>query len=490
MNALLSLNKYNESIKCYDKAIELDPKWAVPWNGKGNALLSLNRYNESTRCFDKAIELDPKYANPWNGKGANFAAIGKYAESIRCFNKSIELNPQDAGFWMNKGSAFADQHEYEEAIKAFNRAIELNSSNAEAWYNIGRSLDDLSKHNEAIKAYDKAIDLDPLDPDFWYSKSLALKSIGKINESNIAINRSRSLSLIAPTDNRLLALPESASYDIIERISLNNTGINNTGTIHLIVALIHDISPYQKVISKEFSTIYDEIFTDSYSNQFARFELVNLAPGDRRNIEIHYRIVVQSQLFDLNQCNGTFHDESANSFVDSEPFIESGSNPIINLTNQLANDKITPCEKSKAFYDYVADNMRYTPHIYVVQGALAALNNLSGVCSAYSDLLAALNRAAGIPARTLHGLTCCNGNETHVWLDVYLPAVGWVPMDPTWGRYPGKRDLYFAKMPPDHIIINRGRNIPSLGGYNYYYLCTWEQNGAIIASKATWSVEA
>jgi tetratricopeptide (TPR) repeat protein len=32
--------------------------------GKGNALNGLKRYDEAIRCFDKAIELDPNYAYP------------------------------------------------------------------------------------------------------------------------------------------------------------------------------------------------------------------------------------------------------------------------------------------------------------------------------------------------------------------------------------------------------------------------------------------
>ena len=36
--ALLLQDKYDEAIKDYDEAIRLNPKYAAPWNNKGNAL--------------------------------------------------------------------------------------------------------------------------------------------------------------------------------------------------------------------------------------------------------------------------------------------------------------------------------------------------------------------------------------------------------------------------------------------------------------------
>lgn len=57
---------------------------------------------------------------------------------------------------------------------------------------------------------------------------------------------------------------------------------------------------------------------------------------------------------------------------------------------------------------YVADSMFYTDNATGNWGALATLKNLSGLCGDYSDLLVALNRAAGVPARHLNGPICGN----------------------------------------------------------------------------------
>ena len=67
---LAQLQKEMEAaISLFDEAIELDPKFAYPWNGKGFTLNKLKRYDEAIAAYEKAIALDPEYAYPWNGKG-------------------------------------------------------------------------------------------------------------------------------------------------------------------------------------------------------------------------------------------------------------------------------------------------------------------------------------------------------------------------------------------------------------------------------------
>jgi hypothetical protein len=58
----------------------------------------------------------------------------------------------------------------------------------------------------------------------------------------------------------------------------------------------------------------------------------------------------------------------------------------------------------------------------------------------YSDLMITLLRALGIPARAAFGYTYDprddenqESQEGHQWLEAYMPGVGWVSIDPTWG---------------------------------------------------------
>jgi tetratricopeptide (TPR) repeat protein len=82
----------------YQKAIELDPKFAHPWNGLGNVYSDLSRPEEAMAAYQKAIELDPKFAYPWNGLGILHTLFHCYDEALVAFQKAVELAPKDGNF--------------------------------------------------------------------------------------------------------------------------------------------------------------------------------------------------------------------------------------------------------------------------------------------------------------------------------------------------------------------------------------------------------
>ena len=195
--------------------------------------------------------------------------------------------------------------------------------------------------------------------------------------------------------------------------------------------------------------------------------------------------------YDLKECNGILPNE----FVNAETFIEAASPAIMHLALQLAQGRRNPCEKCTAFYNYIGDNMRYSGYNPNDVGALKSLESLSGDCSEFSDLMAALCRAAGIPAKTVEGLLgttdggYVEGENKHDWLEVYLLGSGWVPMDPTLGRMQEDHGTYFAGMTPDHIIVTQGRNPSLLMGYHFYtYKPYHEDIGVNLADEETWSI--
>ena len=61
--ALNDLNKSDEAIKAYDKAIEISPQNPMAWYNKGAALDNLNKTDESKKAYDKAIEINPQLKN-------------------------------------------------------------------------------------------------------------------------------------------------------------------------------------------------------------------------------------------------------------------------------------------------------------------------------------------------------------------------------------------------------------------------------------------
>lgn len=124
--------------------------------------------------------------------------------------------------------------------------------------------------------------------------------------------------------------------------------------------------------------------------------------------------------------------------------IDSDDPEIIKLASQLAqgeDDMYVVVHKLAAWSQQNIEYNLSTLTADVSQKSSWVLENRRGVCDELTSLFIALNRALGIPARFVTGLSYTNSElfpenwGLHGWAEVYFPGVGWVPFDVTYGQY-------------------------------------------------------
>lgn len=291
----------------------------------------------------------------------------------------------------------------------------------------------------------------------------------------------------SPSSRNVVA---SRQYIVQQRLSLVNEGDRSPDKQNLWVALIHDVSPYQEVISRNVSPRTYTLVTDEYGNQYAEFDFSAHPAKTTIAVDIEYKVMVNELVYDLSSCEGELPVE----FTQPELHIESANPQILSLSADLSKRKKTACEQVRAFYDYIGNELTYT-YNRNDWGAQATLGYMGADCTEYASLMIALSRAAGIPARYYEGLLYLEDPNTeiakteHAWLDVFLPASGWAAMDPTLGRALGSRETYFAHYTADHIIVTTGRNPSTLRGANYWSHLYWPGNSTTIRIKdAGWTI--
>jgi superkiller protein 3 len=62
------LNKYDEAIAAYNKAIEINPQYSYAWADKGKALVKLGKSEKAITAYDKALEINPRNLIALEGK--------------------------------------------------------------------------------------------------------------------------------------------------------------------------------------------------------------------------------------------------------------------------------------------------------------------------------------------------------------------------------------------------------------------------------------
>jgi transglutaminase-like putative cysteine protease len=134
--------------------------------------------------------------------------------------------------------------------------------------------------------------------------------------------------------------------------------------------------------------------------------------------------------------------------------IDSDDPSIFALANNLAEGEDDLYQVVFNLAQWTKNNIEYdlsTLTADATQSSSWVLDTRQGVCDELTNLFIALNRALGIPAKFISGISYTNSPEfpepwgPHGWAEVYFPGYGWIPFDVTYGQ--------FGYIDPTHIKL-------------------------------------
>ncbi|NLD98233.1 MAG: transglutaminase domain-containing protein [Fibrobacter sp.] len=132
--------------------------------------------------------------------------------------------------------------------------------------------------------------------------------------------------------------------------------------------------------------------------------------------------------------------DSVKNFLIPTPTLQTTQPEIIELAEKLKGTMKPGCAMVQTFNDYVYKNINKR-NTATFSSALETLKSGFGDCGEHSVLLAALLRAAGIPARVIMGLVYVGpkgGYYYHAWVMAYTGS--WIFADPSHGVFPAGFD--------------------------------------------------
>jgi tetratricopeptide (TPR) repeat protein len=177
------LKRCDEALASYGKAIALKPQLAELYNNRGVTLQEMGRYDDALADYDKALELKPDYANAHNNRGATLPHLRRYEAAIASCETAIRLRPGFPEAHNNRGVALQELARYEEALASYDRAIALKPDCGEAYNNRGASLLQLKRVDDALESCDRAIELKPEYAEAYQTKGASLVSKGDMQQA-------------------------------------------------------------------------------------------------------------------------------------------------------------------------------------------------------------------------------------------------------------------------------------------------------------------
>ena len=146
---------------------------------RGSVLFFLERYADSLRAFDQAVQLDPDLVNAWRGKADALGALGQREEALATVRRAIELDPEDIPTRMSQIAALLDLGRTEKALDTMAKVEDLpfvRATRASVLRKAGRLEDALADLDWLVKSGN-------LDAEIYVTRSRVLYDLGRLDEA-------------------------------------------------------------------------------------------------------------------------------------------------------------------------------------------------------------------------------------------------------------------------------------------------------------------
>ncbi|OFW25838.1 MAG: hypothetical protein A3H27_05160 [Acidobacteria bacterium RIFCSPLOWO2_02_FULL_59_13] len=181
--------KTKEALECYDQAIEINPNSAPAWYNRGAALQKEKKLEDALACYERALELDSLNEATWLNKGVLLRKLLRSQEAVECYDRILTLNPNSAIAWYNRGFALRQLGRTQDELQCYKRAVEINPRFLEAWLNQGTVLRKMNRFIEALVCYNRVLDIQPRNADAWYNKGIVHRKLGQKSEAQSAFQK-------------------------------------------------------------------------------------------------------------------------------------------------------------------------------------------------------------------------------------------------------------------------------------------------------------
>lgn len=95
------------------------------WHEKGLDQQELGNDKEAVKCFEKALEINPNDKEIWIDKGIALSNLKKDEEALQSFNRALKIDHEDEDAWFQKALTLSDLKRYEEAINCYEKYFEF-----------------------------------------------------------------------------------------------------------------------------------------------------------------------------------------------------------------------------------------------------------------------------------------------------------------------------------------------------------------------------
>jgi TolB-like protein/Flp pilus assembly protein TadD len=204
------------SIQLFEKAIELDPRYAAAYAGASSAYGQLyqlfsrqDAYQQKAQELSfKALMYDSNLAEAYRAMGLSYSLSGKFDDAEAACRRAIELDPDDFLAYWSLGRIHFSQGDLPRALDQFNKVVELKPGFYAAYPYIEQTCRALGRTAEAQAASQRVLELLPdyllQNPDDARARIVYAITLASLGRPDDAVKEGSHALELSPDDPLML----------------------------------------------------------------------------------------------------------------------------------------------------------------------------------------------------------------------------------------------------------------------------------------------
>jgi TolB-like protein/Tfp pilus assembly protein PilF len=176
-----------EAIRFYERAVQLDPNFAIAWARLSRADASLTptaRRDAAKRALESAQKLQPNAPETLLALGYyQYWVLRDYGSAKTTFERVTKMLPGSSEVPMALGLIARREGNWDQSITYSEQALVLDPRNLELLISAAQTYAMLRQFPTALKLYDRALDITPNDPDLMAAKAGIYQAHGNLQEA-------------------------------------------------------------------------------------------------------------------------------------------------------------------------------------------------------------------------------------------------------------------------------------------------------------------
>jgi tetratricopeptide (TPR) repeat protein len=181
--SLHALNRFEQALQNYDRALALHPDYAEALFNRGVTLQKLRHLDQALESYDRAMAVRPDFAEALCNRGVVLQELGRFADAIESYDRALVARPNFVEAVSNRGNALKAVNRLEDALESYDQALVLRPDYVEVLYNRGNTLKELKRLDEAVESYDRAVSSCPHYAEAFSNRGTALEELGRLDDA-------------------------------------------------------------------------------------------------------------------------------------------------------------------------------------------------------------------------------------------------------------------------------------------------------------------